>query len=106
MRRRRLVALVSVAILFSLGLLVVSAVFLATGTARGREWLRGFAQGWVAGKVHGGTVYIGRLSGNFLTGVTIDSLAVRDKRGELLASAGRTTCSYNPRDFADSRVFI
>ena len=99
-------ALVSVAVLFTLGLLTVSAVFLITRTEMGRERLRGVLQPWVASKIRGGSVYIGHLSGNFLTYVTVDSLAVRDKRGELLASTERTTCTYDPRDLIDSRVFV
>ena len=106
MTRRRLVALVSVAVLFTLGLLVVGAVFLITGTNAGRERLRGVLQPWVASKIRGGSIYIGHLGGNFLTYVTIDSLAIRDKRGELLASTGKTTCTYDPRDLIDSRVFV
>ena len=51
MRRRRLVALVSVAVLFTLGLLVVGAVFIITGTNFGRERLRGFIQPFVASKL-------------------------------------------------------
>ena len=89
MTRRRLVALVSVAVLFTLGLLVVGAVFFITGTNAGRERLRGVLQPWVASKIHGGSIYIGHLGGNFLTYVTVDSLAIRDKRGELFASTGR-----------------
>ena len=93
MTRRRLVALVSVAVLFTLGLLVVAAVFFITRTNTGRERLRGALQPWVASKIRGGTIYIGHLGGNFLTYVTVDSLAIRDKRGELFASTGQTTCS-------------
>ena len=106
MTRRRLVALVSVAVLFTLGLLVVVAVFFITGTNTGRERFRGWLQPFVASKIRGGTIYIGHLSGNFLTGISVDSLAIRDKRGELLASTGRTTCTYDPRDLIDNRIFV
>ena len=106
MTRRRLVALVSVGVLFTLGFLAVSTVLFITRTTRGREWLRGLIQPFVASKVHGGTIYIGHLSGSLLTNVTIDSLAIRDKRGELLASAGRSTFEYDPRDLVDNRIWI
>ena len=89
MTRRRLVALVSVAVLFTLGLLVVGAVFLITGTNTGREQLRGVLHPWVASKIPGGSIYIGHLGGNFLTYVTIDSLAIRDKRGECSRAPAR-----------------
>ena len=106
MKRRRLVALVSVAVLFTLGLFIVAGIFFITATYTGRERLRSVLQPWVASKVHGGTIYIGHLSGNFLTGVSVDSLAIRDQRGELLASTGRTTCSYDPRDVIDNRIWV
>jgi translocation and assembly module TamB len=106
MRRRRLVALVSVGVLLALGLLAVGTVFFFTGTTNGRERLRGIAQPFIASKIHGGTIYIGHLSGSFLTSLTIDSLAIRDKRGELLVSTGRATFNYDPRDLIDNRVYI
>src|SRR5215208_1713298 len=106
MTRRRLVALVSVAVLFTLGLLVVGTITYITRTGRGREQFRRVAQRLVDSRVRGGSVYLGRISGNFLTGITFDSLAIRDTRGELLVSTGRATFSYDPRDLMDNRLYV
>ena len=51
-------------------------------------------------------MYVGRVTGNFLTGFTVDSFAIRDKRGELFLSTGRVSVAYNPRDILDYRVYI
>ena len=106
MKRRKLVALVAAAVLGTVTLVVFATAVFVTRTTAGREWLRGFIQPVVAGLAKGGSVYIGHLSGNLLNQVTVDSFAIRDKRGELLVSAGRTTVSYNPRDLADYRILI
>ena len=61
----------------------------------------------IASRVKGGTIYIGHLERQSASPtLTIDSLAIRDKRGELLASTGRITLAYNPRDLIDSRIYI
>src|SRR4051812_2084318 len=106
MRRRKLVALVGIGVLFTLGLIVVGTGWFLLRTAAGRERIRSIAQDLIDGRIKGGTIYIGRLSGSFLTNLTIDSVAIRDKRGELLASTGRITVTYDPRDLIDSRLFI
>src|SRR6185503_12638774 len=106
MRRRRLVLLVSAITLGALGILAMAAILFVTRTATGRGWLRAVAQSFVASKVAGGKVYIGNLRGNFLTEITIDSIAIRDKANELFLSTGPVTLTYDPRDFADNRIFI
>src|SRR5690349_21522710 len=102
MRRRRLVLLVGIGILFTLGFIVVGMAWFLMRTAMGREKIRSFAQSLIDQRIKGGTIYIGRLSGNFLTNLTIDSVAIRDKRGEYLAASGRVTVTYDPRDLFDS----
>jgi translocation and assembly module TamB len=106
MTRRRLVALVSAAVLLVLGLVVVSTVFFVTRTTAGRDKLRSVLQPFIASKVQNGSIYIGHLSGNLLTSVTLDSFAIRDKRGELFVSSGPLTVSFNPRDLIDNRIYI
>lgn len=106
MTRRRLVALVSAAVLITLGLVAVVTVFFVTHTSAGRDKLRrDFFQPLIARAVHG-SVYLGRLSGNLLTSVTIDTIAIRDERGVLFLSTGPVTLSYNPRDLIDNRIYI
>src|SRR5215216_1195606 len=106
MTRRRLVALVSTAVLVTLGLMVFATGFFLTHTEAGRGKLHNFIQPWAASKTRGGSLYLGRLSGSFINGIVIDSVAIRDKRGELFASTGRITAEYNWRDIADMRVAV
>jgi hypothetical protein len=81
MTRRRLVALVSVAVLVLLGLVVVSTGLFLTRTNAGREKIREIARPLIARAVKGGTVYLGKVSGSFVNGVTVDSVGIRGKRG-------------------------
>src|SRR5215213_3372810 len=104
MTRRRLVALVSAAVLVTLGLVVFATGFLLTHTEAGRGKLHDFIQPLIASKIRGGTLYLGRVSGSFINGIVIDSVAIRDKRGALFLSTGRVTAEYNWRDIADMRV--
>jgi len=106
MKRRSLVALVAAGVLVFLGLLAVSGVLFFTRTYRGREYVRSFAQPLIERGIKGGKVYLGHLSGSFLNQLTIDSVAIRDERGELFLSTGRITLDYNPRDIFDARALI
>jgi translocation and assembly module TamB len=106
MTRRRLVALVSVAVLFVLGLVVLSTGLFVTRTSAGRGKLRDIVAPIISRAVHGGTVYLGNLSGSFIGDLTIDSVAIRDKRGDLFLSTGRITLQYNWRDLIDYRISI
>src|SRR5262245_7945244 len=106
MRRRRLVLLVS-AMTFGVSLiLAVGLGLFVTSTAAGRDRLRAFVEPLIASRVQG-SVYIGKkLGGNLLTGITVDTLAIRDKNGELFLSTGPVSLSYDPRDFADYRILL
>jgi translocation and assembly module TamB len=106
MTRRRLVALVSVAVLVLLGLVGVSTVLFLTRTNAGREKIREIARPLIARAVKGGTVYLGKVSGSFVNGVTFDSVEIVDKRGQIFLATGRLTVVWNPRDLADSRLFF
>ncbi|MGH7623478.1 MAG: hypothetical protein ACREMU_14135, partial [Gemmatimonadaceae bacterium] len=106
MTRRRLVALVSVTVLVLLGLVVVSTGLFLTRTNAGRERIREIARPLIARAVKGGTVYLGKVSGSFVNGVTVDSVEILDKRGQVFLATGRLTVAWNPRDIADSRLFF
>ncbi|HET7372123.1 MAG TPA: translocation/assembly module TamB domain-containing protein [Gemmatimonadaceae bacterium] len=106
MRRRKLVALVAASVLGTLAVVVIATLFFVTQTTAGHERVRGFVQPLLAGLAKGGDVYIGRLSGNLVNQVTVDSFAIRDKRGDLLVSTGRVSVAYNPRDLADYRILV
>lgn len=105
MTRRRIVALVSAAVLVLLGIVAVASVFFVTRTDYGRERVRSTVAGMLKRSVHG-SVYLGKISGSFLNDLTIDSLAIRDSSGELFVSTGRVRVGWNPRDFFDRRIYI
>src|SRR5215212_245525 len=106
MKRRRLVALVSAAVLLVLGITAVSVLLVATRTDYGHEQLRKrLLEPLVAAGVHG-SVHLGRLGGNLLDCVTIDTVAIRDKQGALFLSTGKVTIKFDPRDFWDRRVYV
>jgi translocation and assembly module TamB len=105
-KRRNLVALVAASVFGMLAVVVFATLFFVTQTAPGHERVRRFVQPLLSGLVKGGDVYIGHLSGNLLNQLAVDSFAIRDKRGELLASSGRVIVSYNWRDLVDYRILI
>ena len=106
MKRRRLVAFVSAVVLFTAGILAIAAILFVTRTDMGRNRLRSALQPLIAGRLHGGSIYIGHIGGNLITTLTIDSIAIRDRRGELFVSTGPVALTYNPRDLIDNRIYI
>ena len=101
MKRRRLIAIISLCTLAGIALLLVigGAVMMRTDAARK------FVQGSLQAAIKG-SVYIGRISGNPLAGITIDSLAIRDTTGQLLISTGRLSVDYDIRDLMDTRIHL
>ena len=105
-KRRKLVALVSVIALLVIGLLTVVTGLFVTRTRYGQEELRRFIQGQLASAFKG-KVYVGPVSGGFLTGIQIDSIAIHDLDNDsLFLSTGRITASYDPRDLIDKRLLL
>ncbi|MDB4883092.1 MAG: hypothetical protein JWL95_1858 [Gemmatimonadetes bacterium] len=103
MTRRRFIALVSLCVLVMLGAIGVGVGLIVTHTETGQEELRQWAQNRLASAVHG-KVYVGRITGGFLTGITIDSLALRDEEDSLFVATGRVRLEYDPRDLVDRRL--
>src|ERR1043166_9356284 len=107
MTRRRLVLLVAASVLVFVGLVAVVAVLVGTRTQYGRARLLGWVQPAITRSVRGGTVYIGRVEQVTLDSLTVDSIAIRDKRtGELFLSTGRATFAWNVRDIIDNRLYV
>ena len=106
MTRRKLVALVSAGVLFLFGLVIFVTGLVLLRTSVGRERLLTAAKPLIARIAPGGSVYVGHWSGSLISGITIDSIAIRDKRGELFLSTGPVTVEYNWRDLIDNRVLI
>ena len=101
MKRRRLIAIVSVCTLLGLGLIAVVGSWALMRT----DIPRRFVQQLIATGVNG-TVYVGRISGNPFAGITVDSFAIRDRSGELFASTGKVTADYDIRDIMDTRLYL
>ena len=84
MTRRKLVALVSAAVLLTIMVLVLSTGLILTHTDYGRGKIRGFAVPLLQGHFPNAKIYVGKVDGSLIGGVTIDTIAIRDARGELL----------------------
>ena len=105
MTRRRVVVLSSALALLAFGLVAAIGVLATTQTDFGREQVRSFLASRIAANVRG-SLHIGRIGGSLLTGVTIDSLEIRDEDDSLFVATGRITVNYDPRDLVDRRILI
>jgi translocation and assembly module TamB len=103
MTRRRFIALVSLCVFVTLGVIVLATGWFVTQSSYGQEQLRRRVQALLASSVHG-KVHLGRISGSFLTGVTIDSVELRDDDDSLFVATGRVHVEYDPRDLVDRRL--
>ncbi len=103
-RRRTIIALSAVAVL-ALGVLIGGGAIAFTRTEFGRARIRALVLTELRRAIHG-RVYIGRVSGNFFTTVTLDSLEIRDPDGYLFVAAGRVTATYDPRDIVARKIAL
>ncbi len=103
--RRRIVLLVSLGLVVALTLAAVAAVLVFTRSGWGQDRVRRLIQRQVAAAIHG-TVYVGRVSGSYLTGLTVDSLEIRDAEDSLFVASGPLTVRYDPRDLIDKRLLF
>ena len=107
MSRRRLVAIISAAVLLLIGVVAGAAVLSVTQTDLGRDYVRRYLQAQVTSKLGDrGQMYIGRMSGGLITGVVVDSFAIRDEEDSLFVSAGPIEITYDPRDILDKRLLV
>ena len=105
MTRRNFIALVSLCVLVSLGAIVIGVALFATQSEYGQSAMRHAIEARVKSSIDG-TVHIGRISGSFLTGITIDSLELRDDEDSLFVATGKVTLRYDPRDLVDRRLYF
>src|SRR5688500_731440 len=105
MTRRRLVALVSAISMLGIGIVAMLVLASVTSTSYGREKVRDFLQSRISSRVKG-SVHIGRISGGMLSGVTIDSIEIRDADDSLFIATGPITVEYDIRDFFDRRILL
>jgi translocation and assembly module TamB len=103
--RRRVVLSVSLGLVVVLVLALAVGIFVFTRTGWGQDRVRGLIQARLAGAVHG-RVYVGRITGNYLTDITIDSLEIRDPDDSLFVATGPVTLRYDVRDIMDKRLLF
>ena len=101
--RRRFVVIVALCTLVVLGMIGVGVGAFLLHTDTGQAGLRRSIQQQVSSSMKG-KLYIGPMSGNFFTGVTIDSLELRDDEDSLFVATGRIKLEYDVRDIVDRRL--
>ncbi len=102
MGRRQLLVIVSALAMVIIGAGVVGGLVAATQSDGGREWIRAQVSRELNRGLRG-RLHVGRLSGSFLTDLTIDSLELRDREDSVYVASGPVTLRYDPRDLADGR---
>ncbi|MEP6549895.1 MAG: hypothetical protein ABJB95_01860, partial [Gemmatimonadales bacterium] len=105
MTRRLKIVIGSAVILVGFLLILSLSVIGVTHTGFGQERVRHMISTMLAGKVKG-KVYIGRISGGFFNGVTIDSVEIRDDEDSVFVASGPIRLSYDPRDLFDRRILL
>ncbi len=105
MTRRLRIAIGSAIILVGLLLIVILSFVGVTHTNFGQQRVRRMVATMLEGKVKG-KVYIGRMSGGFFNGVTIDSVEIRDDEDSVFFASGPITVAYDPRDLFDRRILL
>ena len=105
MTRRRRIFLAFGIIVVSVLLIVVGGVATLTQSEWGTAKLVQFGVGLFNRSVQG-TLYVGRVSGSIFTGMTIDTLEIRDKNDSLFVAAANVSMQYDPRDLMDRRILL
>ncbi len=105
MGRRRYVALASAIVILLMGAALAAALGGLTRSMSGREWIRAQVQRALAGATHG-KIHVGALSGSFFTGLTIDSLEIREPNDSLFLATGPVRFTYDPRDIVDGVIAL
>ncbi len=105
MTKRAKIVLSSAAVLFFLFAVLMGGLVLTLQTSFGHEQIRRVIVTALNGRVNG-SVYIGRIESGLLSGITIDSFAIRDPDDSLFLSTGRVTLRYDIRDILDRRIVI
>jgi len=81
---------------------LVGALIMATQSDGGREWIRTHLIQLAANGVKG-RLYVGRLSGSFLTDFAADSVAIIGPDDSVFIATGPVHVTYDPRDLIDGR---
>jgi translocation and assembly module TamB len=103
--RREAVRILKFTALFLLTflLIAVASTFVLTRTDWGRERVRRFVVSRLGGMAHG-QVTIGRMSGNLLNGVTIESFSIRDSTGQPFLAAEKISARYSILELLTKKI--
>src|SRR5688500_9850884 len=105
MTRRRRIFLAFVVIMVSVMLILVAGVVTLARSEWGTAKVVNFAVDRV-NRSSQGRMYIGRISGSIFTGMTIDTLEIRDKNDSLFVAGAKIQLEYDPRDLLDRRNLL
>jgi hypothetical protein len=105
MTSRLRIVIGSAIILVGLLVIVILSVVGVTHTGFGQTRVRNMVLTMLEGNVKG-KVYIGHMSGGFFTGVTIDSVEIKDDEDSVFFASGPITVEYDPRDLFDRRILL
>ena len=105
MGRRRLVVFVSALIMLLLGGGIVGGLMAATQSDGGRDFIRRQLSRQLARGIRG-TLHVGKLSGSFITDLTIDSVLLKGPDDSVFIATGPIRLTYDPRDILDGRIII
>src|SRR3954463_8762797 len=95
-RRQRIVFQSAFVLLGALALIAI-LVLSATQTGYGQDQMRKLLMSFLSGKVNG-KAYVGRIHGGLFSGVTLDSMEIRDQQDTLFLSTGPVKVQYDIRD--------
>jgi translocation and assembly module TamB len=87
-----------------LGLIAIT-FFTTTRTQWGRDQVVAFVTRTLNNSVKG-RVHIGKLGGNLVTGLTLDTLELRDRNDSVFISLSGLQLMYDPRDLFDRRILV
>src|SRR5687768_16542170 len=105
MSRRRRIFIAFAAIMVRMMVIVVGVVATLTRSEWGTAKLVNYAIERVK-KDSDGELYMGRISGRILAGVTIHSVEIRDENDSIFIAAARVQMEYDPRDLLDQRLLL
>jgi hypothetical protein len=104
MKRRKLIALVSLITLLVIGAVVTTVVVVVTRTDWGHRRLARVIDEALEGRCRC-SVYVGRVTAS-LGEITIDSVAIVDEHGDRFFSAHQLRAAFDIRDLMDNRLLI
>jgi autotransporter translocation and assembly factor TamB len=96
-------ALIAVLIVFVLG---ATVVYVLSGTAWGHERIRRVAQNFLQGQAKGGIVRLGQVSGNLLTGFTVDNFVITDRQNHPFIAVRQMRGEYGIGDLIHKRIWV